>query len=941
MFNRSKRSLFALAAAFSLGSTQLAAQAATSTAEDILGHAVGADYVLPDYTAFTRFVRQLESESPRVKVVEIGTTAEGRTQLMTIVTSPENHARLEQYRGIAERLARAEDLTEEEARELAREGKAVVWIDGGLHATEVLGASQLMETILQLASRTDAETMRILDDVIVLAVHANPDGMDLVAGWYMRHEDPMKRSTSGIPFLYQKYIGHDNNRDFYASTQPETENMNRQLYHVWFPQVMYNHHQTGPVGTVMFAPPFRDPFNYNFDPIIVTQLDLVGAAMHNRFEAEGMPGVTMRRGANYSTWWNGGLRTTAYFHNIVGLLTETIGNPTPMEIPFIPDQQLPKADLPMPIAPQPWHFRQSVDYSVTANYAVLDVASRYRETFLLNMYRMARNSIERGSRDHWTIMPSEIDSIRIVMERETSGSYMAAAGSAPAPRRRNVPDADASQRYYGMLRSAEKRDPRAFVLSADQEDLPNVIDFVNALRENNITVHRAATPITLAGRSYPAGSFVVRTAQAFRPHIMDMFEPQDHPHDFAYPGGPPIPPYDAAGWTLAYQMGVEFDRILDGAEDLEGRLEEVTEWNITPPAGKVSTLEGAAGYLLSPGYVHALGAVTALLTEGEEVYRLSAPLAGDDREYAAGSYFVRAGSGTRERLARVAAEKGVSFGATATAPTGTHERLSVPRIALWDRYGGSMPSGWTRWILEQHGIPYEVVYPPRLDAGDLRKDYDVIVFVDGGVPAPATDAAQGGFGGFGGSPDAADIPTEYHHMLGSVTPEKTVPALEAFMSQGGTVLTIGSSAALAKHLGLPVEIDLLDDDGVALANEEFYIPGSVLSARVNAADPLAAGVGEEVNVFFDDSPVFTLTEGAAERGIRTIAWYDSASPLRSGWAWGQDKLEGRGAIVAAPVGEGELVMFGPEVLYRAQPRGTFKFFFNALASSGAEVAEIR
>src|SRR5690606_7329961 len=148
----------------------------------------------------------------------------------------------------------------------------------------------------------------------------------------------------------------------------------------------------------------------------VTGLDLVGAAMHNRFIAEDKPGVTMRRGANYSTWWNGGLRTTVYFHNMLGLLTETIGNPTPMQIPFVASRQLPNADLPAPIEPQVWHFRNSIDYSVTANYAVLDMASRYKDTFLYNIFQMGRNSIERGSRDHWTVYPKRLDAVRTTME---------------------------------------------------------------------------------------------------------------------------------------------------------------------------------------------------------------------------------------------------------------------------------------------------------------------------------------------------------------------------------------------------------------------------------------------------------------------------------------------------------------------------------------------
>ena len=182
--------------------------------------------------------------------------------------------------------------------------------------------------------------------------------------------------------------------------------MNRVLYREWFPQIMYNHHQTGPAGTVLFAPPFRDPFNYIFDPLIPLGIDLVGAAMHSRFAAEGKPGATMRRGANYSTWWNGGLRTTAYFHNMIGLLTETIGNPTPMEIPFVPAAPAASGDLPFPIAPQKWHFRQSIDYSSHRQPRDARPAPRATaRTFLFNIYRMGRNSIERGSRDTWTMTP--------------------------------------------------------------------------------------------------------------------------------------------------------------------------------------------------------------------------------------------------------------------------------------------------------------------------------------------------------------------------------------------------------------------------------------------------------------------------------------------------------------------------------------------------------
>ena len=402
-------SLFLLVAA----AAPLAAQGRITSPKEFFGFNIGDDYNLATYTQFQAYWKKIDAESNRMVVEEIGKTAEGRPQLMAIITAPENFKNLARYKQISQRLALAEGLTDEQAKAMAKEGKAIVWFDGGLHATEVLGAHQLIETTYQLISRNDEETMRILRDNVILAVHANPDGMELVSSWYMRSPNPQERSTGGIPRLYQKYIGHDNNRDFYILNQPESQNIARIQYHEWMPQIIYNHHQTGPAGTVMFAPPFRDPFNFNFDPMVVIGIDMVAASMHERFIREDKPGVTMRSGSSYSTWWNGGLRTTAYFHNMIGLLTETIGNPTPITIPLVPRNQLPRADLPFPIAPQEWHFRQSIDYSVTANYAVFDIASKRREDFLYNIYKMGKNSIARGNTDHWTVTPSEVDTLDV------------------------------------------------------------------------------------------------------------------------------------------------------------------------------------------------------------------------------------------------------------------------------------------------------------------------------------------------------------------------------------------------------------------------------------------------------------------------------------------------------------------------------------------------
>jgi hypothetical protein len=907
------------------------AQGRLTSPREHFGFAIGDDYRLATYTQFADYWRRLDRESDKMRVVEIGRTAEGRPQLMAIVTSPANFARLDRFREISRRLALAEGVTPEEGRALAREGKAVVWIDGGLHATEVLGAHQLIQTVYDLVSRDDEETRRILNDVVILAVHANPDGMELVSSWYMRDADTLKRNTN-IPRLYQKYIGHDNNRDFFMSNQPESRNMNHVMYWEWFPQIVYNHHQTGPAGTVMFAPPFRDPFNYNYDPLVPVGIDAVGAAMHNRFAAEEKPGVTMRSGASYSTWWNGGLRTTVYFHNMIGLLTETIGNPTPTTIPFIPEQQLPRSDLYFPIEPQRWHFRQSIDYSLTANRAVLDYASRNREHLLHNIYLMGRRSIEKGNRDTWTTTPRDVAEVQAAIERQrtaaaadsgrrtTSGAAGAGAvGDAVAPFGSGV-----DVRYFReVLRDPRDRDPRGYVIPIDQPDFPTATKFVNTLRHVGVTVHRATRDFDAAGKRYGAGSYVVRTAQAFRPHVLDMFEPQDHPNDFAYPGGPPKRPYDNAGWTLAYQMGVRFDRVLDAFQCPCERIEGLA----TPTPRTVAGASGATGYLVSHAQNDAFLAVNRLLKAGADVYWLRSPVTANGRTHAAGTFYVASSGAAAPLVQRAATELGVSVEGTTAQPGSDAVRLRPRRVALLDQYGGSMPSGWTRWLLEQFEFQFEVVYPQQIDAGDLRSRYDVIILPSGAY-------GERGRGGRFTQPQAADLPAEFRPTLGRLTAERSVPQLRRFLEAGGTVITVGSSTTLAQALGLPVGSALVErtprGEERPLSAEKFYVPGSVLRVAVDTTALVAAGVPSRVDVFFDNSPTFRLAPNAGRTGVRPVAWFDSDAPLRSGWAWGQTYLEGGVAIAEASVGRGTLLLFGPEVTFRGQPHGTFKFLFNGI-----------
>ncbi len=872
------------------------------------GFTIGDDYQLANFSQTADYFKKLSLQSDRVKLIGIGKTEEGRIQPMLIVSSPENLRNLDQYKEISQKLARAEDLSDSEARELADKGKAIVWIDGGLHATETLGIHQLIETLWNLVSRKDAETMRILENTIILMTHANPDGHELVSDWYMREKTPEKRSLQHLPRLYEKYAGHDNNRDFFMMNLKETQNMSRQLFVEWLPQIMYNHHQRGPEGSVVAGAPYRDPFNYVFDPILMTSLDALGAAMNSRLNVENKPGYTQKYGSVFSTWYNGGLRTTTYFHNIIGLLTETIGGPTPSEISLVPQRLIPNGGTTFPVTPQKWHFRQSIDYSVSLNYAVLNYAVRYRDELLFNIYRMGKNSIERGSKDTWGLSPNKVEAINQAYLKDQPGAKIVNQQILP-------------KKYFDtVMNNPANRDARGYIIPANQPDFQTAVKFVNALIRSSILVNKATDDFTVAGKNYPKGSFIVKTNQAFRPHVLDMFEPQDHPNDFKYEGGPPIAPYDAAGWTLAYMMHVQFERLQD---DFSGPFERIPYGEIQNP--EPGTLASAKAYLINAESNNAFKAVNEVLKAGEKVYRINS---GSDL----GDFFIPGNTKTRSLLNIVKSDAGLEIRENSKTPKNL-TRLTELRIGLWDSYGGSMSSGWVRLLMEQFSFKSTLVYAKDIDAGNLNEKYDLIIFVPGAIPALSGRSGRGSSPNSG--PDPETIPEEFRGQLGRISAEKSIPELKKFIEQGGKIVTIGSSTNLAYHLNLPLRNAMVEMglNGLerSLPAEKYYIPGSVLSANTDNTIPAAWGMPVMSDIYFDNSPVFKIsTEAIASKKIKPILWFSNPAPLRSGWAWGQSYLRDGVTALEAQVGKGKLFAFGPEITFRAQTHGTFKLLFNQL-----------
>jgi len=858
----------ALVAAMTLAGAA-SAVAQVPSPEDVFGFQPGADYELADYDMVLDYLHRLDDASERVRMVQIGESTRERPMMLLFISSEENLERLDRWREISATLARAR-VPEDEARRLAEEGKAIVWIDGGMHATERAHAQMTPQLAYNVATLETDEMRKIRDNVIFLLMpNINPDGLEIVADWWERVKDT-PFATTGPPWLYQTYVGHDNNRDWYMLLQRESRNVARVLYEEWYPQIVYNQHQSSPEWTRIFHPPFADPVNQKIPPEVIKGVNLVGEAMGKRFQEKEMPGAISR--LTFDMWWNGGMRTAPYYHNMVGILTET-AHTTPVPRYYDPAERpatvggrragSPPTDRPTLYYPDPWEggwsrFADAVHYMIEGSYAVLEIGADRRQEWLMGMYRMGRRAIRAG----------------------------------------------------------EAGEPFAYIITPDQWMPDEAVNLVNVLRRGGVEVHRAAAPFSADGERYAAGSYLVYAAQPFRAHLWDLLEPQNYPDRRMYPGGPPEPPYDLAGWTLPYQMGVNVRRI---DESFRVRTEIVDR--ASPDAGAVAA-DASWGWALSHRPNASALAVNRLLEAGDRVSWADGSFSAGSNRYEAGTILVEARGGTSDRVERLARDLGLDFHGLSSRPTAT-QALRRPHIGIYKSWVANMDEGWTRWLLREYEFQVDTLHDADVRTRDLS-EYDAIILPDQEAAEILNGHAEGA------------MPKEYVGGLGL----RGADALETFVREGGTLITLDAASDLAiQQFGLPVR------NAVAgVPAEEFFIPGSLLDLRVDASHPYAYGMQEDATAFFVRSRAFEVVQPAAagERrapypAVEVIARYPHDDLLESGWALNAERyLGGKAAMVRVRHGQGDVVMIGFRAQMRGQPRNTFKLLFNPLHGSTVE-----
>ena len=848
--------------------------------EEILGFKVGADFHLATYQQALEYFRALEKASPMIKLFEMGKTSMGKPMIYDVITSSENMAKLDRFKEISKKLALAKGLTDEEARRLAAEGKVVVYIDGGLHSTECAPAQHNLQLAYDLLTSEDPDIRLIRDNAILLLVFANPDGMDMLAEWYHPNVGT-PHEVSRMPWLYHKYVGHDNNRDSFMVNQVETQNITRLVNKEWYPVILYNHHQTAPFPARIWIPPESEPTNPNVHPLVLRGKTLIGSAMGQAFDREGKEGAISR--IVFDSWYPGYVTQIVDSHNIISILTETAlyGYATPHfytlnDFPEAYRDFTPSVFYPSPWKGGWWRLRDAVEYCLTASKAVLHTATVYREKFLYDKYQIGRDIIARF----------------------------------------------------------EKEPPYAWILPQTQWDAPTAAVLLNKIILLGIDVYKAEDSFVSDGISYPAGTWVIPMNQTFALFVKTIFEEQSYPDLSKYPAlwqavvrpqkfpGAYLPPYDMAGWTLPYQMGV---KVSTANAPLEVSLVPVKR--VVPPAGR---LERAAGYayLISPKTNNSFIAVNRVLKKGGEVLRAKESFRVGGKSYLPGTFIVLSRSVSRSFMDSLAKELFLTIGGTGSRVTAKTYKLKTPRVALYKSWVANMDEGWTRWLFEQFEFPFTNIHDAEVKAGELRDRFDVLV-----IPSQSTDAIVNG------------------HKQGTILPQyvggitsKGIRNIKEFVKEGGTLVALNSGCLFAiDKLGLPVS-DVLKDVRQPRRREaprdaklpEFACPGSVLRMKFDPKHPVAYGMPEEAPAMFARSPAFNILPSFEEKAPAVVAKYPGGSLLMSGYLIGEKYVQNKASVVEVPLGKGKVILLGFGIQLRAQPHGTFKLLFNSLYYGAAK-----
>jgi SecD-like export protein/zinc carboxypeptidase len=912
---------------------------ATPTPRDVIGFTPGDDRKLASWAQIVDYFKSLERASDRVKFSELGKTTLGRPFVVATISSPANLARLERFKEIQHKLAdpRTFNSNDAEAEKLIAEGRTIVMITCGIHSTEVGGNLVSMNIAYRLASDDSPETREILDRCIVLLVPSlNPDGVDIVKNWYDKTLGTPAEGTSP-PELYHHYTGHDNNRDWYAFTQVETQLTVDKIQNIWHPQIVHDIHQQGETGSRFFLPPYVDPWEPNVSPIIQAGVNFMGSSMAWELTAEGKAGVVID--GVYDAWTPG--RAYQHYHGGIRILSETasarLASPTTVQFDKLTpqigvDPKVRSWNFPLVWPGGEWKLANIVDYMEAGAFALMRNAARYRERWLRDFYRVGKDAVR------------------------------------------------------------ERKPGETFAFLIPQVDKPNHWSRVGQstleaiLRRGEVEIKEAGQQFEADGKQYSRGTRIILMQQPYGAFAKTLLERQRYPDIREYPGGPPRRPYDVTAHTLPLLMGVDVAQV---------------NHSFKLPEPQVIAFEGAfpGGDNRRPVRVGLYKSYAASMDEGWTRWVFSQYKAASsldlgyrplvDSEIRTGNLELKlVARGTQIPYpTREEAEAAVK----STPPGGDPYTAQWETVYYSDRpdAGGPSKEGWvvvaknpvvtgldmrdvsarpSPYVRSEYQIDFSLSSEGAKRFSDATSkhisDHLAIVFnnkvksapvinskindrgqISGKFTKESAEDLAGSLGNLQAKYDCIIIPAQSSQQIFNGLSKDRYPAdvagglgqagvdsLKKFVEDGGTVITLNEASQFAiDHLGVPVKNVL---EGVPA--KDFYCPGSILKIKldtgspINRDAPLLESSKDESIAWVEGSLALEPTNDDA----RVIARFaDAKDLLLSGWLLGAEKLANKGAIVEVKRGKGRVIMFAFRPQYRGQSIATLPFLFNSISTS--------
>ena len=769
----------------------------------VLGHNPGDDYYLANYEEEIQYFHALAAHSDRMKMFTVGKTTEGRDIEIAVISSPENLAKLDEYKADTKRLSLARGLDDAAAKALSETAKVIVHIDGGLHSSEVAGPQHSMVLAYKLLSaQNDPEIDRILNnEILLLYPTLNPDGQDLVVSWYRKNVGT-RYEVSPMPWLFQDYVGHDNNRDGYMLNMKESQVVTKTELE-YSPAIFYCQHQTAPFPARIWIPPFSDPISSNISQYVRSWFNVIGTDMTAYLNEHQMPGAISE--SQFDNWYPGFVDYAGSFRNEISFFTETAlyhyATPRFYTVDEFPKDRQDLKALTMYTTPWEggwWRLKDAVDYMVAGSMSVLDTAARYHETLLYNQYQAARDNIKRY----------------------------------------------------------DQEPPFAYVIPSTQRDVPEAAQLAHIMLENGLTVNTTTAAFKANGRDYPAGSWVILMNQPYAGLAKELFEVQRYPEAMAAGTAKAVDlPYDVTGWTLPLQMGVQVDAVSDPVtKDQLSALKQITQVDL--PVAKV---DGAGTQFVLTHQANASFRLAndVLASGGSVAFDEDSEKTPEGME--SGALVVSGVS--RGTLSDLSGKYGASAVAIDKAPA--HERVIHPaRVGLYRPWDASIDEGWTRWILEQYGFKPISLYNADMRSGGLKDRVDVVILPDMRertlVSGFGVGVVPGEYAGGLNDEGLASLRefvrqggtlVAFNQTAAALIPLMSLPVknvLEGVKSDkffcSGALLRVDlESRDRPVTFGLPGEVSVMFEQGPAFETEPGF-KGAVLARYPKETNPLESGL---------------------------------------------------------------------------------------------------